>query len=471
MLPITGRKEERELLLKQMESAESQFIAIYGRRRVGKTYLIRQVYGDHIVFQVTGLANAGTLQQLLNFFTVLKEADAAIASQHIPATWFEAFQMLKNHLEKQKDGKKVVFFDELPWIDTPKSNFISGLEHFWNSWASARNDIILVVCGSAASWMINKLIKNTGGLHNRVTQRIRLQPFTLNETEAFLKSRNINFDRYQIIELYMAMGGIPFYLDKIREGRSVFQEIDRLAFNPDGLLNTEFENLYHSLFKSAEKHIEVIEILSKKSKGLTREEIVKQLSLTDGGTLTGILKELEESGFIAKTYPFEKKIRDSLYRLTDQYSLFYFKFIKDHKSAGEGSWLSRVDSPSWRAWSGYAYENICQLHIKEIRKALGISGVYTELSSWIDRKRSVQVDLVLDRRDRIVNLCEVKFSQSEFVITKSYEEELRKKISVFKDEMKARKSVFFTMITTYGLKPNTYTTGFVQNVITMNDLF
>ena len=471
MEPIVGRKEEQKALDRLLENQRSEFLAVYGRRRVGKTFLIRRAYNHRIVFQMTGIARASMAQQLANFFSTLRDMDAALDPRNLPKNWFDAFGLLKTYLQKLKSPKKVVFFDELPWIDTPRSNFLSALEHFWNGWASSRSDIVLVVCGSAASWMINKVINNRGGLYNRVTQRIHLQPFTLAETELFFHTHQIHLDRYQILQLYMVMGGIPFYLNEVRQGMSAFQAIDRLAFSKNGLLSLEYENLYRSLFNHADRHITIIETLAAKPKGLSREEIVKHSGVKDGGALTTVLRELEESGFISKSTPFGKKIRDSIYRLSDQYSLFYLKFIKNQKLSGEGAWLSRIDSPAWRAWSGYSYENICLDHIRAIKKTLGISGVSTEESSWVDKERNIQIDLLIDRRDHVINLCEVKFTQSPFVLTKAHKEDLEKKVFTFKEETKTRKTVFPTIITTYGMKENSHSLGFIQNTITMNDLF
>ena len=471
-MEIAGREQEQSLLNQLLITKRPEFLAVYGRRRVGKTFLIRQVYQQQIVFQMTGIAHATMAQQLANFFSVLSEVDRNGGQITAPKDWFAAFEMLKSYLQRtESPQKKVVFFDELPWIDTARSNFLSALEHFWNAWASNRSDILLVVCGSAASWMINKLINDRGGLHNRVTQRMQLLPFTLQETEEFFHKNQILLDRYQILQLYMAFGGVPFYLNGIRPGMSAFQEIDRLAFSPNGMLVTEYDNLYRSLFQQADRHIAVIEALAEKNKGLRREDIVAILNLKDGGSLTAILQELETSGFISRSYPFGKKVRDSLFRLTDPYSLFYLKFIKDQKSSGAGSWLSRIDSPAWRAWSGYAYESICLQHISSIKKALGISGVYTEESSWVDKDRSVQIDLLIDRRDHVINLCEVKFAQQPFTLTKSERQSLEKKVFTFREESQTRKTVFPTLITTFGLNENVNSLGFVQNILTMDSLF
>ncbi|HEY6899405.1 MAG TPA: ATP-binding protein [Puia sp.] len=470
-MTIAGRKDEQLLLNQILQSNNPEFLAIYGRRRVGKTFLIRQVYGKHIAFQMTGMANTSTSQQLANFFAVLKEVDTSLILDQPPKNWFDAFALLKHYLEKFSSPRKVVFLDELPWLDTPRSNFLSALEHFWNAWASAQPDILLIVCGSAASWMLNKLINNKGGLHNRITQKIRLLPFTLKETEEFFYNNQVLLNRYQILQLYMVLGGIPFYLNGIKPGMSAFQAIDKLVFSKNGILVSEYENLYHSLFNHAERHITIIEILAQKNKGLTREEIVQMSGFRDGGGITTILNELEESGFIYKSFPFGKKIKDSIYRLADHYSLFYLKFIKDQKQSGEGSWLSRIDSPSWRAWSGYAYESICLQHITALKKALGISGVYTETSSWIDKNQHAQIDLLIDRRDHVINICEVKFSQHPFILSKSDKENLEKKVFTFKQETKTRKTLFPTLITTFGHTQNINSLGFIQNSITMDDLF
>jgi AAA+ ATPase superfamily predicted ATPase len=471
MEAIAGRFNEQQLLRQLLQEGKSEFLAMYGRRRVGKTFLIRNVYQKEIAFQMTGIAGASLEQQLSNFFSALQFADPNNSNETRPVDWFKAFEMLRIFLQKNTARKKVVFFDELPWIDTPHSNFLSALEHFWNAWASARTDIVLVVCGSAASWMLSKLINNKGGLHNRVTRRIRLLPFTLGETEAYFKIKNIVLDRYQVIQLYMAMGGIPFYLNEIMPGKSAFQEIDRLCFTEGGLLVSEYQNLYRSLFNSAERHMTIVEALSQKNKGMVRAEIIQTSGLSNGGNTTKALMELEESGFITRTHPFEKKVKEAMYRLTDQYSLFYLKFMKDKRAFGEGSWLSRIDSPAWRAWSGYAFENICFMHIGNLKKALGISGVYTEISSWSNAAKGVQIDLLIDRRDQVICLCEIKFSKDPYSITKAYRAELEKKLSAFRTVTATRKSVFLAMITPFGLENNANSIGFVQNSITMEELF
>ena len=469
---IIGRKEEIAALNTLKQSPKSEFVAVYGRRRVGKTFLIRTVFEDQFSFQLIGVAKSSLKKQLRNFHDVLETLNPE-EDKTPPKNWFEAFIRLRRFLEQKIEGKKVIFLDELPWLDTPQSGFISALEHFWNSWASARRDVLLIVCGSAASWIINKLINDRGGLHNRLTERIILKPFTLAETEAFLQSKGGNYDRYQLIELYMTMGGIPFYLENIQTNRSVAQNVDRMFFSPAGLLTTEYENLYRSIFENYDKHTAIVEAIAQKAKGLTRKELLALTKLPDGGTTTKILEELEQSGFIRRYFPFGKGKRDVLYQLIDPFTLFYLIFIKDTKTEGTGAWLAQMDSPKWQAWSGYAFEYLCRYHIDNIKKQLGISGVYTEISAWRSQKseKGAQIDLIIDRKDRVINICEMKFSTEQYAITKSYAENLRHKMWTFKEETGTKKTLFLTFITAHGLKSNEYALQLVHDALDMNALF
>ena len=469
---LVGRVKELKLFNAVLQGNRSEFIAVYGRRRVGKTFLIRSAFSEHFAFQFTAFANATLEQQLKNFDNTLHKTNKRLKI-NASSNWIESFGKLIAFLEKSKAKKKVVFIDELPWLDTPNSDFIKALEHFWNHWASARKDIILVVCGSAASWMINKLINNKGGLHNRVTKRIKISPFTLQECEQLIKSKKTVLDRYQIIQLYMVLGGIPFYWNEVTKGLSAAQNIQQICFNENGLLRTEFSNLFPSLFSNADRHIAIVNALAKKVKGLTRTEIIKGSKLADGGSMTRLLNELEESGFIRKYIPFGKKIRTSLYQLCDFYTLFYLKFIKESTTFERNKWINTLDSPAHKAWSGYAFEQVCMHHTDQLKEALGIAGVDTSIYSWRSNslKDNAQIDLVIDRRDQVINLCEMKFSINTFTIDKKYDAALRNKIAAFKKETATRKSLFLTMVTTFGLQNNNYAAGIVQNDINMDALF
>lgn len=469
---IIGRKGEMETLERLYQSRKSEFAIVYGRRRVGKTFLIHRFFGERFTFRVTALAKGGFQKQINNFYGALY-AQGLPTTDTEPSDWFAAFRSLMTLAEADPRPRKVIFLDELPWFDTRGSDFLSALEHFWNSWASYRSDVLLVCCGSAAAWMMNKLINDRGGLHNRVTERILLQPFTLSETEAFLRSKGAVYDRYQLIELYMAMGGIPFYLDNIIVNKSVPQNIDRMFFSPGGLLISEYHNLFRSLFKRYERHVSIVEALAQKSKGMTRSELLEQAGLTGGGSMTNVLDELEHSGFIRKYAPFGKIRRDHLYQLTDPFILFYHAFVKDTKAGGEGAWTSQAESPKWRAWSGYAFESVCMYHINALKKHLGIAGVYTEISGWRSAKSEggAQIDLLIDRNDRVIHICEIKFSIDKYTLSKSDAESIARKLSVFREETGTTKTLFMTLITTFGLKPNEHSMRWVQCDLDMNALF
>jgi uncharacterized protein len=473
---VIGRTEEKAHIKRIENSREPELLAVYGRRRIGKTFLIRNGFSHGLAFEFSGTHNATLHQELESFSLALTNASGGIQLA-TPASWIQAFQMLIQYLTPVvKKERQIVFFDEFPWINTPRSGFLPAFENFWNSWASKEKNLVVVICGSAASWMIKKVINNRGGLHNRVTRRIRLLPFTVAETAEYLKARKIKLDKYQILQIYMAMGGIPQYLKEIEPGDSSAQAIDKICFTKDGLLHDEFKNLYYSLFDSAENHIDIIRALAHKGKGLTRNEIIEICKLTSGGYTTQLLNELTESGFITPYIPFGKTSKDSIYKLTDEYSLFYIKFIENSRARGQGTWLMFSTGTSWKSWSGIAYESICMKHIDQIKDAIGIKNVYSEVSVWRYQPKSAneqgtQIDMLIDRADRCINICEMKFASDTFELTKSYSRELDNKLKIFQAQTKTKKSLFMTIVTTYGVKNIESYPGLIQQQITMDVLF
>lgn len=468
-----GRKKEIKQFDRILRSKKSEFLTVYGRRRVGKTFLIREYFNYTFDFQISALANAHTEQQLFNFDNTLREQSNLVFDE-ASTNWLIAFKRLIQHLNTKKNKQKIVlFFDELPWFDTKGGNFMMGLEHFWNNWATNRKNVLLIVCGSAASWMVNNLINNSGGLHNRITQKIKLEPFTLKETESMLVSKNCVLERYQIIQLYMVLGGIPYYLEAVQPHLSAPQNIQALLFNKTGLLKNEFFNLYRSLFKKYEVYEKMVSVLATKNEGLQRSQIIKLSGISSGGTLTKVLADLEESGFITSYTSFSNKQKNILYRLSDYYTAFYFRFIKKGKYKAKNSWINLIDNPTQRAWQGFAFEQICLDHTWQIKKKLGISGIQSNNVSWKGKTedKAAQIDLLIDRRDQVINLCECKFSLNTFSIDKSYAAQLRSKIATFKTVTQTKKSVFLTFITTYGVVKNKYANLLMQNQVTMDDLF
>jgi len=472
---LIGRKKEQAILEKAHTSKRAEMVAVIGRRRVGKTFLVRSFFEDKFDFEITGIQNAPQREQLKNFTSELKKVSKNTLPIKPPEDWFDAFTLLIQHLESlESSRRKVVFLDELPWLSTNKSGFLRALGYFWNSWADRQN-IVLIICGSAASWMIQKVVNHKGGLHNRITKRIFLKPFNLAETEAFLRNREVFIDRYQTLQLYMAMGGIPHYLEEVEAGLSATQNIDRICFSDEGVLQDEFSRLYPALFENADNHIEIIRALAQKNKGLTRQELIQQTNFSDGGGLSKVIEELTASGFISKYYPFGKKKKKLLYRLTDEYSLFYLYFIENKTNEEEQIWHKLSQTQTWKTWSGYAYENICLKHIPQIKESMSIAGIYSESGAFYKKARKdesgAQIDLVIDRNDHVINLFEIKFYNEIFALTKTDADNLRKKMSVFRTSTQTKKQLFYMMITTFGLKPNQHSIGLITQALTLDDLF
>lgn len=474
-IPFVGRKKEQEILQKALQSNESELIAVIGRRRVGKTFLVKKSYEKQMAFQMSGIQRATMERQLENFAYRLSLASQSTEKIATPKNWFQAFTLLIDYLRtRESEEKYVVFFDELPWMAGFRSDFLQSLDFFWNSWAVDQN-IVVVICGSAASWMVQKVVNNTGGLHNRITRRINLKPFTLPETEAYFQSRNIQLPRYHIVQLYMTMGGIPHYLKEVEAGKSVVQNINDICFSETGLLLDEFNNLYPALFLNADRHIAIIRALATKRIGISRGDIAKITKIANGGTLTKTLEDLELSGFISSYLPFGGKNKNKLFRLTDEYSLFYLYFIEKNVFQGNDTWNHLSQTQAYKIWSGYTFESICFKHLPQLKHGLSIGGIYSIASSFLKRgnknEKGAQIDLVLDRKDEVINLFEIKFSNSEFTITKNYAERLREKMQVFQHETKTKKLLFWVFIAPFGLKQNEHSLNLVYNTLSLDDLF
>ncbi len=469
---IAGRIAEQQILMEMLLSPKAELIAIYGRRRIGKTYLVRTIYEKELCFDLSGSLNGSMEIQLGNFARQLGQYMRGGIRPATPANWHEAFTMLETYIEGlQTAHKKVLFFDELPWLDGMHSGFLAAFDYFWNNWCTKRTDIVAVVCGSAASWMIEKIVQNKAGLHNRITRKMRLMPFTLAETKEFLALKNITLDHYQIAQLYMVMGGVPHYLDAVKRGKSAVQNIDAACFDENGILRKEFEVLYHSLFKNAARHIAVIRALAKKNAGLTRNEISEAAKQKSGGYLTDVLKELEESGFIASYHLPNRKVKDTVYRLADEYSNFYLRFIEPNPTTQAGAWAILSEGAQWKAWSGYAFESLCLKHIYKIKEALQIGGIYSEQYAWYDRKAGTQIDLLIHRADHCLNLCEMKFAKATYEITAAYAKELQHKILAYRSATGSQHTIFSTFVTTYGVKQNKWHEQYVDAEITLDQLF
>lgn len=467
---MIGRKYELKRLKESLKSDNSELIAIYGRRRVGKTFLIRTVCKNHIRFEITGLYGGSQEKQLEVFFDELKRVSGKIRDSDRPADWKGAFELLKRYINSlRSQHKKVIFIDEMPWLDTHKSDFRMYLGHFWNTYCEKRSDLIVILCGSAASYMVQNVISNKGSLHARLTYKLHIKPFTLHETKAFLSAKNIHWGNYHILHLYIALGGVPHYLNKVIRGESVVQTIQRLCFDSNGDLVNEFNEIFESLFSHSQSHISIVRALGSLGKGISRTELIKKSEHAGGGAFTRALDELIASGFVTKYSAFDMKNKNMLYRLTDEYSKFYLKYIEPNKNQGDNFWKTMFQQQSYISWAGFNFETICLKHIVQLKKAFKIQGIHSVNSSW--SVAGAQIDLVIKRADNWINLCEMKFYSAPYKIDKKEFDDLNHKILKFKEDTGTRDAVSLTLLTTYGVVENAYFHEIVENAFEMDILF
>ena len=472
---IVSRHEERAELDLALTSPGAELVAVYGRRRVGKTFLIRQHFRNQMLFETVGLNDGNLARQLANFHHSLRTAFPQMTSI-LPKNWLEAFELLRTALAQSappsKKAKRVLFFDEFPWMETRGSGFVAAFEAFWNQYASERRDLIVIICGSAAAWMVQRVLRAKGGLHNRLTRRLRLTPFSLGETQEFLQSRGVQLDAFQIALTYMAIGGIPHYLNHIRPGKSAAQNIEALCFRPTGMLREEYDSLLSALFDRDSMHQAIVKALATSWQGLLRDQLIKKAKLTSGGRVSKAIEELVLSGFVQETTAWNKKTKEAVYRLVDEFSVFYWAWMAG--AADDDRWMQLATGKRYDSWCGYSFENLCFRHLHQLKQALGISGIQTSTGTWryqsADDSPGAQIDLLIERADRCFNLVEAKFSTNRYVITKAYAEELAQKIQVFRERTKVTKPIFLTLITPHGIAPNRHSIGLSIAEVTLSDL-
>ena len=475
MKKLIGREREISELQRSLNSDESEFVIVYGRRRVGKTFLVEEFFNRTYDFFFTGGHKLPTRTQLTNFAKALKKY-ARLKSRPVFESWFDAFDALEEYFESMEENRrKVIFIDEMPWIDTARSEFVIALENFWNGWAAHRHDILLVASGSATSWMVDKLINNPGGLHNRINTRIYLRPFTLHETEMYLRSRHFTWNHYQLTQTYMTFGGIPYYLSLLNNKESLTQNIDRLFFAKDGMMRSEFDELYNALFTHSDNYISVVHALAEHREGLTAKQLY-DITRCDRGVLSKVIRNLERCDFILGYQHFGHKSRDVIYRLIDFYTIFYYRFIDKDRSQDEHWWSNHSASPRINNWQGFSFELLCLLHLNQIKRALGIAAVGTEASAWRQvaskeqDSHGAQIDLIISRADRIIHLCEMKFSSGPYHLTTQESDRLRERASIFQAATKTNHSIVHTYVTTFGVA-NPESWDIIHSQVTMDDLF
>lgn len=470
---LIGREREIAQLKGAFASPRSEFVTVYGRRRIGKTFLVNETFKDKFIFKYTGVYNIPNRQQLAEFHTQLVSYGLESESP-MPKNWFDAFHLLEKLVDNSDSKRKVIFIDEMPWMDARNSRFIPALEHFWNGWASSRKDLMLIICGSASSWIIKKLFKNRGGLHNRVTVKIPLRQFSLHECEMLVRHLRVPASRKMIMEGYMVLGGIPYYWTKLDPQKSIPQNINDLFFGEDAVFRNEFGYIYSSMFNTPEKYIKIIEALSGKKSGLTREEIIKKTKMESNGQLSSILDDLGECGFVRKYCHPNRNVKDAIYQLIDCYSLFYYQFQRNAMNADENYWLKTIGTPRYNAWCGLSFEKICLLHSRQIKAALGISGIMSNIFSWFIRSDEnhpgVQIDLLIDRSDNVVDICEMKYASGKYLLDARTLDNIKTKAAVLSQYLPKRKYVEPVLITSFGVAKNKYSEEILRQ-ITSDQLF
>lgn len=478
---IVSREPEKIILNSMLKSGRPEFLAIYGRRRVGKTFLINEYFKKKkcAYFKITGQQKGAYKTQLKHFADSVQNLLELEFEIKPPDNWDDAFRDLTKHIKKIREPV-ILFFDELPWLVTSRSGLLPAMFYQWNTEWVYMNNVKLVVCGSATSWMLKNIVHGKGGKHSRLTQRINLQPFSLSESKQFLRHKRIKLDDYQLTTLYMALGGIPKYLELVNPGESATQAIDRICF--EGLLLDEFDDLFDSLFKQPEYYEAVIRYLAEHPSGVSYNELAKAVKQSSGGVFTGRLYELAQTSFIQEFTPYGMKTKP-YYRISDEYSFFYLTWIYGKKTAIQHVtryWSKQSKTQAAISWKGNTFEIVCLKHITEIIKILDLGDYVTWVGGWryvpsasnntSNNEKGAQIDLLIERSDNAITLCEIKFYSDQFSISKDYAKKLKDKIQVFRERTKTKKQIFLCLITSHGMKPNKYSNDLVDAHVMLSQI-
>ena len=469
---MIGRQRELEDLTEYCRSSKAELICVYGRRRVGKTYLVENAFGGLFSFSATGSEDKRDRTQLKVFHNALRQFGCQ--ERYMPNDWFDAFGRLRSILEsadvaRSMEGRRVVFLDEFPWFASKRSEFLFAFADFWNSWASRQDDMVVIVCGSATSWIIKNLFENTGSLYNRITRQMYIAPFNLHETEQMAESLRLGWSRDAILQCYMVFGGLPYYIDMLDRRKSLAQNIDALCLDVHGPLKREVPHLMEATLGNSPLHRDILRKLSTSKAGIRRKDLVDSLQDGNSGSLKRALDDLEKCGYIRKYKNRYEKRKPTVYQLVDPFLLFSFRFIEGKEPS---SWSAFSGTQAYYAWRSNAFEIACLCHLRQIKHAIGISGVQTECFPWKSSMSDpgVQIDLVIERADKVTNLCEMKYTDEEFSIDEEHEQKLRYKRQVFLDESKTGNVCLLTLVSAHDLKESIHSWD-IAATVTADDLF
>lgn len=482
---VIGRAKEKAELKTVLESKKSEFLGIYGRRRIGKTFLIREYFKNmkgvqFLSFQ--GQKDVDTKTQIDTFYHELEKQFKINYQLKRARDWQGAFHDFDKFIEKHTlENKKdviVLFLDELPWFCNSKAGFLPALDYYWNQRWSANAKMKLIVCGSAASWMIKNVVNAKGGLHNRLTKKMYIAPFQFVEVKEFSKTNKLNFTDTQLLQIYMVLGGVPFYWSLLKKTTPISKQIDDLLFGKNAILKNELQNIFRSLFDNSELHLRIVKILSAAKSGIERNTLLNKCQIKSGGQASQYLDNLIHSGFIESFHLFGNKKKLTLFRLIDSFS--YFDSYWSKQSLGlVAFWQNKIQTPKLNTWAGYAFENFCLQHINQIIKALEIDRQVEAIHSWhsIDQnkkgdieEKGAQIDLIIERMDGVLHVIEIKYSQNEFVLKKEDAKNILNKVDRFKEKTQYRGQIKINLVTPIGLKKGLWNDEVFDKTITLKDL-
>jgi len=433
-MKFIGRKKELESLDLLLKKKSASLVVIRGRRRVGKSRLIKEFVSDkkHWIFSGIPPVPGITKQRQLDAFSAQVAHNLGMPKIQV-SEWLEHF----NFLGQQAKGQKIVIvFDEISWMGSEDPDFLGQLKTAWDLTFSENPELIFILCGSVSSWIEDNILKSTGFV-GRISVDMVLEELSIAESGEFWGARKNKVSPYEKFKMLSVTGGIPKYLEEIIATQSAEDNIHRLCFQSDGLLFREFDQIFSDLFsKRAQTYSDIVKTLAHSS--LTLDEVCEKLDVEKSGSVSSCLDDLELAGFIQEdcTWNLSSKAESHLkkFRLKDNYLRFYLRYIEPNKEKiAKGLFESKsfMLMPGWESVMGLQFENLVINNLKSLCKILRIdlldianAGPFFQRAT--QRQKGCQIDLMIQTKHNTLYVCEIKFSTSD--IKSSVVEEMERKV-------------------------------------------
>jgi hypothetical protein len=466
---FVGRKNELRMLNDAYRSGKDELVVLYGRRRIGKSSLVKRfAEKKKAYYEFEALEGETTPGQINHFLQQLKkQIDDPILDSVRFANWEQVFTYLTEKVINRKSKvKKILFLDELPWMAAGRIRLVSLLKYYWdNHWKSKH--VMLILCGSVASFMVKKVL-HSNALYGRTTIEILLKGFSPEEAARLLSKKR---SREETLNYQLVFGGVPKYLEQINTSQSFNKNMNTLCFSPHGIMLKEVERIFYSQFREPRTYLKIINLL--KNGIFSLSEISSKTKIPSGGGLKQYLKNLERAEMIRSYIPFDRSGNSKFkkYTLADEFLVFFFKYMGPNlrviKESSSRRLFETLTQNSFDSWLGFAFERFCLKHAGLLALVMDFADDILLASPYFKKNdERFQIDLLYQRADRVITVCEIKHQNIK--IGTNIIPEMQRKCALLK--VPRGYALEKALISLYGPDNSLKDTGYFHHFVTLDDI-